>query len=245
MAEFPHLVHAPIQEALIDFRVEHLISPAKGRFEAFGERLALQYPRKQELRLLQAQVTFSEGDVSNNQSTSFRGIRLDSDERHFVVQAQTDGLTVSRLAPYLDWEELVSEAKAVWQLYVELVDPSTVVRVATRFINRFAIPGERIELDDYFRTLPKVPALLPQALSGFFVNIQIPDSSKSHTISLTQAMEVEVDKDQVFLVDIDVFRATMLDTRSAEVWSILSMMRQAKNETFFAVLSDKAIGLFR
>jgi uncharacterized protein (TIGR04255 family) len=65
-------------------------------------------------------------------------VRLTNDEETRSVLVADARLTFSVLAHYDQWETLVNGAFATWRLYEEATAPLALVRLSTRFVNRFS-----------------------------------------------------------------------------------------------------------
>lgn len=241
MALARKLANPPIEEGLIDLRVVFEAAPGADVFSAIDEELKSTYPVAEDLHRYEASFQFKEGTTAGNSSSQFAGRKYNSANGKFVFQAQIDGFTVSRLRPYLDWVELAAEAKTLWSVYQRHTRPKSVIRVATRFINRFDIPAQVFDFDDYFTAAPVVPTALPQGLSNFLVRLEIPDPESRSTILLTQAMDGLTG----FVIDIDVFKQTDLETAGEEWWAELEVLGDLKNRIFFSIVTEKALDLFK
>jgi uncharacterized protein (TIGR04255 family) len=245
MAEIRTLANAPVQEGLIDFRTSFDAPPDKRVFEAIAGDLKDRYPETHDIHRFEALFDLKEGKAAGNSSSQYAGLRFTSADKSFVFQAQVDGFTVSRLRPYSSWEDLLGEAQSLWGVFQRHARPLNVNRVATRYINRFEINAPTLNLDEYFATAPRVPADLPQGLSGYLVRLQIPDNASQSTILLTQAMEEATGTNAAFVVDIDIFKVAVFDVMSDEVWHLLGQFRDLKNRVFFSIMTEKTLELFK
>lgn len=241
-----HLANAPAREALIDIQFEPEVP-----LEVLG-RFASQASAKfgQSTELWEAQVDLVGGPEGASARTSHAvvGYRLDSADKLHVLQCRTRGFTFSRLAPYAQWDQLRDEADQWWNLFCEMVNPGIVTRLAVRYINAIDIPLPVQDFADYFVCAPKVPAGLPQALSGFLQRTVIPDELTKTVSIVTQALEdqggIATTKITV-LLDVDVFRQVAFDReKRGEVLAVLDVLRDQKNRMFFEHLTEKTIGMF-
>lgn len=119
MAQPRTLVHAPIVEALVDFRallpetttVERIEQALQDR--DFGYRKVAPILRGSFGFVINPQVTPQAQPLLN--STSIIGVRLHSVDEKYVAQFTTEGFSLSRLEPYESWEALVAEAERIWR----------------------------------------------------------------------------------------------------------------------------------
>ena len=243
--EIEYLERAPIQEAILDFRVGFGFQLKKEDFEALSKELEPTYPKQDELHRHSAQMNFEGATHSVIQSTVFGGVKYQSIDDKFVVQAQIDGLTISRLYPYAGWGSLVGETRRVWGLFVKYLKPVSLERIACRYINRFEVPVGNFDFSDYLVSAPEVPNGLPQGVSRYFLQQEIPTPEFGSSVLLTQTLELALPQAVVFILDIDAFKLSLFDVNGEGWWTDLENLRQLKNQFFFGSITDKAKDLFR
>ena len=239
-----HYENAPITEALIDIRVE-LPTSAKGLqvLESVHDRVKDKYPGKRKRVYVVGQ--FSAGDeVGASASQTPMGFAFSSEDGKQIFQARRDGFTFSRLRPYGSWPELRDEARHLWDIYREIVKPEKITRVAVRYINQIDIPFPTIDYKDYFRTIPEVSPDLPQALSGFLMQLQFPQTDFEGLLILTQtAIPPPNPATSSVILDLDVFKETEM-VLTEDVWGMLEILRNRKNEFFEGCITERTRSLF-
>lgn len=244
----PHLNQAPIVEGLIDFRVKQRSEFSLEDLARLKDELKATYPVVKDLHSIEAGIQFAQGKSTEQsfQSTQI-GYRLERKDPSFVVLLQQTGLTVSRLKPYQDWNNLIAEAKPIWEKYLSISRPSAIIRVATRFINRLELPIDKLDFDEYLSTLPPIPKNLPNELSGFLVRTLIPDPNTGAEIAIAQALESPnmQTRTVTVLIDIDVFKTMEMEPASDDVWKLLNNLRDLKNRAFFGSITPKTVELFK
>lgn len=245
---YPHLNKAPIVEALVDLQVKQRDSFDVEQLSLLRDHLKERYPVAKDLTKFQAEVKFPEQSGAEQTVASQKiGYRLERQDAPFVVLARRHGFTVSRLAPYQDWENLVAEAKPLWEEYLEVCKPEAIARVATRFINRIEFPIENLDFDDYLKAPPTIPKGLPETLTQFLSRIVVSDSKTGAEIAFLQALEapnLTTNKVSV-LIDIDVYKAVDFPISSEETWKLLNTFRNLKNCTFFGSITPKTLRLLK
>lgn len=244
MANHPHLNNAPIAEAVVEIRVRRSGPVDEESYAAFTSRLKASLPKSQNIRFLMARLHFeNENEIKNDLENSRVGVRLDSEDGKWVVQAKNDGLTVSRMPPYESWGPLIDKVKDIWPLYVEVFRPETVVRLGVRYINRIPLPGtDHVDLDSVLTGGPKIPPKLPQALSQFLTRVVLPMADEGITLVVTQELQPQpADLGAPLgnvLVDIDASCECGLAVDSQVIWERLIALRNAKNMAFFASVTE-------
>lgn len=243
--QFENFPNPPIQEALVDFRVAFSVLPTQEEIRRLIPLLNTRYPNYSEITRINATIEFGVGGGTTNQQANFGGLRFESNSDNFVFQAQVDGFTLSKLKPYRNWAELISEATSLWDKYCEVLKPISIERVACRYINRIEINDRGLDFDNYLTAAPKVPLKLPQGVSRFLTQIEIPAPAEGTTVVVTQALEGVSNETPAFVLDLDVFKVMSYSINGNQWWSDLEQLRVLKNQFFFENITEKSKELFR
>ncbi len=237
--------NAPIKEALIDIRVDLPASATLRTLEDLHRSVGESYPGKKRSIYLEGQFSAGEGDQFGTSTKQKQiGYQFSSADGRQIFHPRLDGFTYSRLRPYGNWVELRDEARRLWDIYRSAVRPLKITRVAVRYVNQIDIPLAVLDYKDYFRTSPEVSPDLPQAISGFFMQIQFPQSDFGGVLILTQAAVPPPSSDtNSVILDLDVFKEGIAASDD-EAWSLLETLRIRKNEFFEGCITDKARALF-
>jgi uncharacterized protein (TIGR04255 family) len=247
MARQRHLSRAPITEALIDIQV----TPKEGlTFDALRAGLdapAFGYQAKGPIieGLLQFSIPVGKEPQTSSGAAQV-GIRFHSNDEKYVAQCRLGGLTLSRLPPYENWNNLRIEATRIWKIYTDCLTPARVTRIATRVINNLRLPmqtGESYQL--YFNKLVDVPEEAPQAVETFFQRFQLVDTQTGARVILTLTQGGGATNGLLpVILDLDAFTQADLNPRDSEIWAILERLRDLKNRTFFGTITDRAAELY-
>lgn len=239
-----HLKNAPIQEAIVDLRVIIKNSPGKEQFDRLASGLAGTYSEPQPIFRYLSKLVMAEGSQTSTHNSAFAGYRLDGKENGLIFQAQTNGFTLSKLAPYSNWESLIAEARRLWPIFSSALEVQSVVRVACRYINRFQIPSQHFALREFIVKPPEIPQELPQGIGRFMLQMEIPIVDTGSTVLLTQALDSVPGQGPLVLLDIDAFRLTSHEVAEEKWWSELELLRELKNRFFFGSLTPKTLEMF-
>ena len=216
------------------------------RYEEFRVKVGDRFPGKQNLRFLSSQMHFeSDQNVRTDVSNSLIGIRLDSADGKLVIQAKSDGLSVSRLSPYESWDALLREVMSQWALFVEVFKPEAVVRLGARYINRILLDAHvPVDLDAILTAGPKIPEGLPQSLDQFLTRVVLPVQRHDAYLAISQTLEASSPAQGIaqaaVLLDIDAFTDASMDAHSPAIWERLAHLREVKNMAFFGSLTKPA-----
>jgi uncharacterized protein (TIGR04255 family) len=238
----------PITEALIDIRAELPSDITISDLEKLHEKIESCYPKKRMRQRWEADIKFTkqEGARAESKNVGPDGYLFESADDRQIVQYRLDGFTFNRLRPYKNWETMRSEAKQLWDLWVEGVKPLLVTRLALRYINSIDIPEKPFSLEEYFTAPPRVPAGLSSILEGFLSRIVIGFPETASKAILTQAIQPPKSPNVAsILLDSDVYREVRLPGNAPEIWPILEDLRHLKNEIFDKSLTEKTKERFR
>ena len=245
MEKYQILSKAPITEALIDIRVKLSLELDVRQIDSIYESIRNEYPQKQEQRISQVQVEQKPGEDIVRSSSKINGYRYISSDKKQIVQARLDGFTLSRLYPYVTWEELRSEAHRLWLLYKKVTSPDLIIRVALRYINNLNIPMPIRDFSDFLTAPPIVPEGLPQGVSSFLTRVVMHEPSIGANAIITQALEQIATDVAPIILDIDVFRLQPEGIEEKDAWDTIEKLRHFKNQIFFQSITDKLKEMYK
>ena len=243
---FPHLDRAPIVEAVIEIRTR-----AQSPWEESGvtQRLKAalpEYPTVHSMNAVQGEIVF--GAQTSPQGAvhelGWNGLRFQSADELHVVQFNRDSFVFSRLRPYETWEQLEKEAKRLWQLHVQVANPSEVQRLGVRFINRIQMPTQETRFEEYIDPHPKTPHDLDLPFLDFLYRETLVMPGHNYGINLTRTLQFPQNRAMegiAIILDIDVFTLQPFPVDDADLERRLTEMRWLKNKSFFGTITSKAL----
>lgn len=238
---FPDLTRAPITEAVIQWKCPttnldespSLLENIKSRLPAYTD-IRTQYN-------IEAAFTAGTSSSQFKQRQQFEGYRLtrieESEQKKFVCQFKTQALIVSRLAPYQGWDEFSTEALKCWTEFRELVSPTEVAALSTRFISQ--IPIDTVDqAADYVYFDNSLQTKLGVTADSFYQQELFEIEKLKYAVKLVRTVQPQGEKDKkVLIVDIDVKTMDGLDDFT-EIEDKLLDLRYLKNELFFTIMKD-------
>jgi len=244
MAKYRYLKNAPIVEALIDIRAKNPSSFQVKEFSSLRETLKADYPTVDERRSLEWKGTIAGKQIAQTiEDKGLYGYFFKTSDGKSVVQFRGDGFTFSRLAPYTNWDTVLSEARRLWELYSSKALPEVITRIAIRYINKLDLPLPIHDFSDYLTAPPRIPDSLPQEVSQFLTRVVIHESDI--TANIIQALERSPTPEHVAIIlDIDVFKLRETGFNENSVWSELVQLRILKNRIFFESITEEAARLY-
>jgi uncharacterized protein (TIGR04255 family) len=235
--------NAPITEAVIDIRVVPREGLDVEEFRKLGSEFASGFKIQNDQFRLSGSIT--PGGPNQPPVTAKVGIQFVGDAKLF--QTQIDGWTFNKLAPYRGWEEeFRDQARTLWRAYREVAQPQAITRVALRYVNRLDLPMPMRDFQVYLRTYPELGPDLPQGLSHFLMQLQIPHEDIGAMLFLNMALVPSARPNVASVVlDLDLFRAADLPQTETDLWDCIEVLRIRKNKVFEACITEATRELFR
>jgi uncharacterized protein (TIGR04255 family) len=238
LAKIRHLKNAPIVEAIIDLRVEQEDGFNENLLSELSKEIASLYPICEPRKLFAGSFGVKDGKPINTvEDKGIKGYFCKSKDSIRVAQFRIDGFTFSHLTPYTKWQNIISEAKRLWELYEAKTKPILIEKVATRYINRLDFPLGA-DLDLYLKAGPKIPKNLPQELNEFFMKIVVPEGDLVANIIQT-GIHGKTPSDVSVIIDIEVFHRNTKGINYEEIWPLFDRLRSFKNRIFFAMITEE------
>lgn len=247
MARERYLKNAPIVEAIIDFRVRLPVGFNPEEFSSLRKELSRKYPKIEKGQLITGSIEIKADKpivkVEPAEDKGIQGYRFTSRDGKEVAQFRIDGFTFSRLHPYTKWEQVLDEAKRLWELYSLKASPQVVERIAVRYINRLDIPLPLRDLEDYLTASPVLPKTLPQKLSQFLIRLVVHEEDLVAGIIQTLVKSPKPEHLGIIL-DIDVFKENVGGISDENIWPTMDRLRALKNRIFFKLITEETARLF-
>lgn len=228
---------APATEALIDIRVEGGVENAA--LAELSAELAETYPV--EHPLIEWSGTMTDVQAPIMESRDVRGFLRRNDDTRSVIQLRRDGFTFSKLHPYTSWEQIRLVAREHWERYATVAKPTSVVRLAVRYINHVRPPSGWVASTDWL-SIHATSARIPgtgDTPEDFFIRILERHPSAPYVATITVATVQDAPGQRALLFDIDAAHERQLAADDSAVWSVLDNLRDFKNDIFFSTITTK------
>lgn len=212
-----HYNRAPIREAIFNISIEGISEDRIDHLASFWQTVESEFPIPVQRR--------THGEQSNSPDTTIARKSSDSSR---VVEARTDGLAFSRLAPYDSWESFTTETRRIWDIYVAIIGPVQLTGFFVRYINVIRIPLGR-PLHNFFTVYPAMPDR-ETLFSGLFMltKTQISSPPGSFTVIFTPDGPADEGHFHMLLDNTFEFEVEQEDS----MWKSLPKIRELKNSTF-------------
>ena len=242
---YPLLKNAPIVEALLDIQVQLPKEKDLKMLHTLFEEVKDKYPLEKKRFTFSGTIEFKaqeEQAKSSVSNTQVDGYLFYSEDKSTVFQARLNGFTFNKHKPYQSWNALKKEAKQLWTLYMKVVEPVTINRIALRYVNKIPLKIP-FTPSNYFKTLPYLANGLEYKMNNLFSQISITNHKIDARANITEAIETTGIDTALFLLDIDVYQQG--DFKESEIWKNFENLRDFKNEIFFKSITERTLKLLK
>jgi uncharacterized protein (TIGR04255 family) len=247
---FPKLNTPPIVEAVLDidcdmppaFDLAKLTNEAHQKFDS-------EYPEFQQQNILQHKIESHTGEPPTfSASQGLQALQFLQKDKKQLVQIRAKGFSFNRLAPYTTLDDYLPEMKRTWKLFVEIAEPVEVQAIKLRYINRIVLSNleNSVDLDDYFKTGPKIPDEGNLTIRGFLTQYIVSENDTKNFAAVVLATQPGENAELSFIFDIT---ATRNEKMKIEDWqkiaAVIESLRQLKNRIFHNTLTQRCLELYQ
>lgn len=250
--DFQHLTRAPIVEAVIDIRARPSVKLEEAALKRQLETKLGNYQFLDSLQHFEIRHEVSlQGDKPAAPIISeqgWKGLRFQSADKKNIAQFNRDGFIFSRLEPYQNWQQLHSEARSLWQKYIEIAQPIEIHRIGLRYVNRIQLPAEELRFENYLELPPATPKNLDVPFYGFLYQDTLAVPGHPYAINVIRTIQSPGGMDArglSLILDIDAFTTQEFEWDETLLERLLPELRWLKNKVFFGSLTANAMKLFQ
>lgn len=233
--------------------VQEAIFEAKFSYDSFDaalpgqvfERLRNNYPKKKNLELVTLVLGASDFLAKPSlppQAPVMQAWKSDDSE---LIQVGP-GIAVANRVKYSTWEDFLPGINSVLNAYISSANPRYLTRLGTRYINRFIIPHDKVNMGEYFNLGVSIPTT--------FENLQGMDITFLHRLqSVTDpnGPEFEIRTKFVtdalrpgetgngFILDIDCYHSKEIIPNIESIKSLATQAHDTLEEVFESLITDK------
>jgi len=248
--DFGHFPRPPIVEAVIDIRARATKVFEESDVRTHLEMTLIGYCFLDSQREYQHNLRVEKGKPASQQlqDLGWRGMRIQSDDKKHVSQFNRDGYVFSRLSPYESWQKFSDEEARLWKIFKTLADPSDILRVGLRFINRIPLPPGEQRIEDFIHPAPAPPGNFELPFINYIHHDTLAVPGHPYAINVIQTVQPAQPSagDGIALIlDIDVFTTEGIGLSDETLSRRLLEMRWLKNKVFFGSITDRTKELFK
>ena len=182
-------------------------------------------------------------------TSEWAGIKVRSTDQKLIVHFMRNGLFVNFLKPYRGFVDSLPLVKQFWEIYVEVMQPETMVGPSLRYINVIDIPltDGRFKIADYFKVVTSFSTHDQFDLHRFHHQMVLSDPAIDipARLILTSLGDSTETKNVKVCLDIEGFLDKQLPTSSAAIWQDLEAIRRWTYKLFLSTLQPSCIAPYR
>jgi uncharacterized protein (TIGR04255 family) len=234
--DYPHLKHAPIEEAIIGLFTEYDLRLLESSLETLRSRFADQFPQNDPLKINQASFELNEEtchvlDTKISEGRVFKN----EDKRQFLV---LDGSTIRyhQLKPYSNWKTFTQEFFQIFNVLQSVFSLREEVTPFIRFINK--LEGDDISKLNF--SFKQSLLSLNQDKEAVFERAFYATEVRSEKYRSTGRVLVNVQKNdsdeiEYIMFDIDLKSISSIpEVRQVALNAHFDSLREFKNDVFFS-----------
>jgi len=237
-----HYSKAPLVEAVLELRIDDLPSDEVDHLRTFKSKVSQKYTTEEIIMSGGVRVEFDATGSTPPRvegSAEKLGFRFRTPDGTELVQVRRNGLSYHKLPPYSRWEACFEETRVLWREFLDLVQPSLVRQIGLRYVNHLNIPAP-CDLKTYLRTFPEVSPDLSQYLSGYIMQLSLPQPDLAQTVLVLRQAFVGMSAPNFarIVLDNDLVCSKELVPSSEQVWELFALLHQRQNEVFEGCITD-------
>jgi len=203
-------------------------------------RIHEEFPTKREQPILEMKVRAAGTDAAQEIRQGVARMRFLTPDETGIVQVGPNLLAVNRLPPYPGWAGFRASVLTQLGNYIEVAQPLAIERVSVRYINRVALKTTHLELADYFRALPGLPANMTGNITAFFTSADIAHDAPSTRLKLTFGSAVSGnERESHFIMDLEMTSLEPVEMDAQPVGAWLDVAHERLEQAFDASFTDR------
>ena len=225
----------PLVEAVCEFRFDENSEwdwTIPGRMY---DEINNEFPERSEVYQTQAQIPINDEDQVIRTSSGPIRLQFKKQDESSMVQVGNNLLAINHLVPYPMWESFRALIIKYYLIYIGIANPSGLIRIGLRYINKISCPLEGFEINDYLNQGSPLPWATEYKFNNFFQRYVLstiePTGSLIHQTGFTLEGE-----DRFIILDLD-FGSTEVTQLSTDL-ELIAWLDQAHTLINFAFVNS-------
>lgn len=244
---FPILSKAPIKVAIIEIRFKLNEPRLNSKDQSqFHELIKSKYPITNKgvyrnIDLQEGTDGSAKATVTDAEIAEFRFISKEKDK---ILTVYKDKFNFNQTGLYSSWQELISEYRALWELYWEqIINKENLIftGLSVRYINTIELSDINDPSEYFNTTIYANEGVIPGTVNSFLMRYGVSLEDDNVQMNIIQGLETPVGEMNNYFFDIDVIYNKPIEYEN--IWGAFERLRFLKNQMFFNNLTDKTIKL--
>ncbi len=244
---FPHLTDAPATEAIIFIAFKPTRFATLDAIHKFQHKMANTFPFSTPILTHNNRIQVLNDKPSYTQHVEQQGVQLENQEQRLIAKIGLDSLFLSKLKPYTDGTDLISNYKSLFERYLELLQPENIQHISMRYINQFDVEAD--SADKYLNYLPGLNFYDSKTVYGgenLFRTVMADENNcRAYYTQLIRPIKKNNEMYLNVTIDIDAHKQGFIDSDWDSLNAVMSQLRYFKNNIFFASITPECVKLFK
>ncbi len=245
LSPYPTLKRSPLQEALLDVRVDLEQRIDVEIFASLPRKFSNVFPAGRQKRSVSGTFGLAgEKTLVTAEEPVILGYLHESEDKNQVLQMQKEGFSLHQLNGYSGWDLFSKNAMDLWEYYDPLTGKKTLRRLGLRYVNKVELQTPFLS-DEYFHIMVGMPQSLAKYHFGSrsVIQFSLIDDRRSlfANISLSYFPSQTKEDHLEVIFDIDVGKSSNLGLET--MWADFATMRSFNDEVFFTTITEKMLSL--
>lgn len=155
-------------------------------------------------------------------------------------------MSVHVLRPYAGWEDFRPRVVSAVEAHRKLAADVLVERVGVRYVNRIVLPGDSLDLADWFTSSPTLPQGVGPSLAALMSRVETVYEDGTHLAITLANVKHDQPGEQAFLLDLDLsWNAPAPMPMDEGVFEVIDRLHDREGTAFEAMITDATRELFR
>lgn len=233
-----------IQEAIVEARFSYDSSDSALAGQVF-EKIRDKYPKKKNLEIITLVLGAAEQANKTPLPPQAPVMQAWKDDGSSLLQVGP-GIAVANQLKYTSWESFIPGIELIVGSYITSAEPRFLTRLGVRYINRFVVPDENVNIGDYFQIGIGIPSTI-STLEGFDLTFLNKRSVSQREFSLRTKFSSDAlragETGNAFLLDIDCFLNCEASPDLKELLTLATAAHDCVEDVFESVLLPRTRSL--
>lgn len=201
-----------------------------------------EFPLKQQFELLP-----SNASEDNNEVLGVSQLNFWREDKSALVRIEPNELSIVQRAPYTGWPQFRTIIERVLNAYREVAPSGPLDDIALHYFNRFPLPSEKFDFEDYLNIGPSTPNIEFSTVGHWRQQVELIKLEEKVSLVLQTGFlsreKVETVEDVVMMLNITANDLTESNLEGIEMQR-LDVAHAQIEELFFACFTPKYLELF-
>lgn len=232
--------NSPIIMSILQFRYNDIKDFDMSKVKKITDTISSDFPHYNE-RVTQ-NISIKQGEKINETSFSvdekeINGVNLESINKKRVFVIEKNKFTFQSHEKYAGWDKFSGSFLNFWNKFKNVFEISELETISMRFVNKFDLPIDTVDLSTYFTTYLK-DEKNTHKIRTFQFKFNAFDKETNITSYIGHSLEKPIGNNIPYILDIDLVLGEKTETSPEIIIQKLNKIRHFKNDFFNNNITD-------